>query len=260
MKAPAATLLLSGALLVAAAVEVAGTAPPAGPAACEATPASPDGRSASIPFDFYDNHVYVPATVEGTGPRSFLLDTGATVTAVDWSVAGRLDLPLRDPGASRGAGAATLRNARLPGVSVRVGGLDASGGAPLAMPLDSVIGPHTGRAAPGLVGFPFFRERVVEVDFDGRCVRVHDPDEFRYRGDGVVLPMQVRDGWAHVDGVLGLADGRRVEADLMVDTGFSHAAHLVLGARLAGVEPIENSGHDCLVVVEDRSLEAYRCA
>lgn len=174
---------------------------------------------ASVPFELSDNHLYVPATVEGTAPRSFLLDSGAPVTAVDWGVATRLDLPLRNPGSSRGAGPGTMRNARLPGTSVEVGGMEVGGGAPRTMPLDSVLGPFTGRAAPGIVGFPLFRERVVEVDFDARCVRVHDPATFAYRGEGTVLPLEVRNGWAHVGGVLGLPDGREVAADLIVDTG-----------------------------------------
>ncbi len=195
----------------------ASTRPPA--AACEPTADAGTRVRASVPFELYDNHLYVPASVEGTGPRSFLLDTGATVTAVDWGVATALDLTVRDPGSSRGAGASTMRNARLPGTSVEVGGLDAAGGAPRTMPLDSVIGPLTGRAAPGIVGFPFFRGRVVEVDFDARCVRVHEAGPFAYGGRGVVLPMEVRSGWAHVDAVLGLPDGREVTSDLIVDTG-----------------------------------------
>ncbi len=197
-------------------------AAPAGPRAASPEACVASGRSGvagAAAFELDGNHLYLEAEVEGRGPFDFILDSGATVTAVDAGLARRLRRPVRESGRTRGAGAGSIAIGRLPGTDVTVAGLSAAGGRAMALPVDSVIGPFVGRGTDGVVGFPFFRDRVVEVDFDGGCVRVLEGRGYEPPPDALVLPMEVRAGWPHVDATLELPDGRAVPADLMVDTG-----------------------------------------
>lgn len=207
-------------------------ASPAGPHAAVPEPCVATARggvAGAASFELDGNHIYLDARVEGRGPYDFILDSGATVTAVDAALARRLRRPVRASGTTRGAGAGSIRIGRLPGTDVTVAGLQAGGSPAMAMPVDSIIGPFAGRRTHGVGGFPFFRGRVVEVDFAGRCVRVHRPEGFHPSPDALVLPMEVRGGWPHVDATLELPDGRRVPADLMVDTGSRMSLILTTG-------------------------------
>lgn len=208
--------LLALVLLLAPGASPAGPRAPA-PVACAASGRS--GVSGAVPFELDGNHLYLSARVQGRGPFDFILDSGATVTAVDAALARRLRRPVRESGSSRGAGAGSVPVGHLPGTEVTVAGLAVHGRRTLSMPVDSVLGPFVGRRTDGVVGYPIFRDRVVEVDFDGSCLRVHDAETFEPAAGSVVLPLEVRGGWPHVDATLELPDGRTLAVDLMVDTG-----------------------------------------
>lgn len=173
----------------------------------------------SVPFRFDLGNLFVEVFINGTGPHDFLLDTGSPVTAMDRGLAQRLGLTIESVGTASGAGGDSVPAGRVEGVGVRLAGEDAAPDGVYVLPLDSLMSPTSDRRVDGVVGYPFFRDRVVELDFPAGSVQVHDAKRFRYTGPGHRLPMTVRDGWALLEAVADLPDVGPTPVELMVDLG-----------------------------------------
>jgi hypothetical protein len=138
-----------------------------------------------VPFEFIENHLFLTATVncrEGL----WVLDTGASMTVIDNTLAADLGLELS--GSVTGAGAANaveVAFATLPAYRVgeiefapqKVGVIDIAGLFRRTSDLDIV----------GILGFDFLSRFVTRVDYANETLTFYDPATFEYEGDGVVL-------------------------------------------------------------------------
>jgi hypothetical protein len=107
----------------------------------------------------------VPVYLNGAGPFSFVLDTGATMTCIDEGVALRLELP--EAGGQTGVGMGigqepgALQLVRLD--SIRVGDATATGLTACALGLEQFRA--VGLEVDGLLGLNFLREFRLTLDF-----------------------------------------------------------------------------------------------
>lgn len=173
----------------------------------------------SVPFRLDANNPFIDVLVNGSGPHNFLLDTGSPVTALDRGLVERLGLEIEPAGMASGMGGDSVPAGRVEGVAVRVNGEEAAPDGAWVLPLDSLMSPAANRTVDGIIGYPFFRDRVVELDFPGGYVRVHDPGPFRYAGGGHRLEMAVSGGWPLLEGVADLPGLGPTPVELMVDVG-----------------------------------------
>jgi hypothetical protein len=74
----------------------------------------------------------------------------------------------------------------------------------------------------GQVSATFFKHFVVDIDFDEMVITLIEPEQFEYRGGGAGIPWNPLGfgPWA-IPAKLGLADGRSVSLDLMMDLGYN---------------------------------------
>lgn len=172
-----------------------------------------------IPVRLESGNVFVRVLINGTGPHEFLLDTGSPVTVLDRGLVRKLGLEPRSIGYASGAGGDSVPASRVEGVAVRLGAEDVAPDGAVVLPLDSLMSPAADRTVDGVVGYPFFRSRVVELDFPAGSLRVHEPATYAYRGPGHRIPMTVRDGWALLDAVADLPEVGPTPVELMVDLG-----------------------------------------
>ena len=107
----------------------------------------------------------VPVQINGTGPYQFVLDTGATLTCVDQSLAERLELP--KPVGMIGYGA-TVGEAGTVGLhridTLSVG--DATASRLTACALDLQRMHKVGLKVDGLLGLNFLKSFKVSLDFE----------------------------------------------------------------------------------------------
>lgn len=187
------------------------------PAAPEAAP--PAGETGELlttpliqPFDIDSTRrMAVPVMIGGSGPFSFLVDTGAERTVISRELANRLSLtagePLRLATISGSMTAPSYKVAALAMTNLTLGPIDAP----------ALYGSHIGAA--GLLGVDMLQGRRILIDFRKEVMQV---SESRRR----VRPI-IRDDDAIVVTARNLAgrlilsdariDGRRV--DVIVDTG-----------------------------------------
>jgi predicted aspartyl protease len=107
----------------------------------------------------------VPVHVNGSGPHRFVLDTGATMTCIDASLADRLELPEEQGRVGVGMGVGQEPGAlRLVDIdSLRVGQATATGLSGCALDLEQFRA--MGLEVEGLLGLNFLREFRMTLDF-----------------------------------------------------------------------------------------------
>ena len=193
---------------------------------CAASPRVPP-PDAVVPFELWDDWIVVRAEVNGAGPYSFVVDTGAGFSlvspAVTSAAAAAPPISRGKDYSMRGVGAATRPMTRLDGLDVAfVGGSElrvewvAESPALVFDPLSAAAGVRI----DGLLGFDLFRRYVVEVDYDGRVLRLYEPATYGYRGPGALVPIESDKGKAFIRARVTARQGDEpVDCLLTLDTG-----------------------------------------
>ena len=206
------------------------------------------GRSAlAIPFELDDNLIYVPVSINGSKPLSFILDTGA-YNIVNLPRAQELGVKLKHFGQTEGIGneqpdvflGAEKVSFGLPGVTLSKQRLLAVSLNKVEDCVDDFIVDENGRdissskpqvkgarrKVDGILGAEFFSKVVVEIDYAARLINVYDPASYRYNGKGEKLPLEVEPQHIFVQAHV-LAQGRQaLPVKLLVDTGGAMAIAL----------------------------------
>ena len=136
------------------------------------TPADPSEGTVAIEWAGPNQAaMVVPVYVNGAGPYSFVLDTGATLTCVDVELAEELSLPDVRGRIGVGAGVGSAGQMRIVSIdSLRVG--EARTEETIGCALDLSSAEQIGIEFDGLLGLNFLREFRVELDFDRDEVRL----------------------------------------------------------------------------------------
>lgn len=138
-----------------------------------------DSASAETPFELAGPGgaaLVVPVFLNGQGPFRFVLDTGATFTCVDRSLADRLSLP--DAPGVLGAGATAQSSGQMQIVeidSLRLGSARAE--ELLGCEIDLAHTSDVGLEIDGLLGLNFLRSFRVTLDFERSVLLLQDPSE-----------------------------------------------------------------------------------
>lgn len=184
-----------------------------------AWPAKAETQSVEIPFTFTDGFIRIQARVpQSSEPLQFLLDSGAGASVLSLRTAQRLHLPLGRTESVRGVGVSAAAR-RLDSVDASTGGVRLSN-IPLAVDLSSAD-QLCSRPIDGLIGVGFFKDRVVQIDYARRVLRITTsaPTAVAER-----LPVKMMNGIMCVP--VGVNDSNTRWTRL--DTGCNDALHWVI--------------------------------
>ena len=141
--------------------------------------------AASAPFQLREGLIWVQVQLQGYGPATFLLDSGAGSTLLDRRVA-------------QAMGLANGKQRRVQGVNgilpaYVVDGVNGSIADVPLPPTALVVDMRSlaGTKVDGLLGVDFFKNRAVQIDFPARVVRVLNAGEAA-RLNGESLPLSRR--------------------------------------------------------------------
>lgn len=154
------------------------------------TAATAAGAAISSPFKLIDNRVFVSARLDGQGPYSFLLDTGADGWTVSAKLAHRLALGQGRAEQIAGVGEAqeTVHDLVLRGMNVAgLRFVDQPAVSEDFSSLNQVIG---FQHFDGIAGKPVFDRYVVDLDFARSRVRFSRPREYPLRSDAMLIPFK----------------------------------------------------------------------
>lgn len=185
--------------------------------AATAKPAA--GTATEIPFKFVDGFIIVNARVgESAKPVSLLVDSGASTSVLSLQAVERLRLPLLAPEPVQGVGAESVAY-HIPPVKATAGKTRLTH-IPIALDLSNaaLVCSHP---VDGLLGMDFFANRIVQIDYEARRIRLL-PSSDKVTAD-LRVPLQVRNGVFRVP--VGVNGSTRRWTRL--DTGSNDALHWV---------------------------------
>jgi len=175
----------------------------------------PPGKNfVEIPFVLNSNHIYIPVSIGGSRPLSFILDTGAGMPVLDMETAKDLGLKTVGKFEGRGVGEGTQEVNFVTLESVRLGDLfidSVSAGTISLKPLSK----YEGMPDDGILGYDIFSKFVVKVDYENQKLTLYEPSSFKYEGRGEILPITLEESHPHVKAKI---DGQ-YEGTFILDTG-----------------------------------------
>lgn len=143
---------------------------------------------AEFPFEYREGLLWIEVVIpQSEKPLNFLVDTGAGVSVINLNTAKRIGLRLGQPVTVRGV-ETTLTGYWQQHMSAKVGDVRLPRNY-LAVDLEK-LSSSCERPVDGLVGADFFRDRVVQIDFDTRKIRLLKPDKSGKSNEA--LPLQLR--------------------------------------------------------------------
>ncbi len=209
-----------------------------------------EAPAVEIPFDLVKRLVILQATVNGSRPLSFILDTGDRFALIDSGrarklglhMAGRIDVGGAGPGMSTGAFVkdAAFSLPSFPGFSQPV---------TLAVSTQALAS-KIGHDIDGVVGTNFIRQFVLELDYPARVITLHDKDRFSYSGPGESVAMTLNaEGHPVIDVEIQLPGGAPIPGRAALDIGANDS--LVLSSPFVtehalpapGMKTIRGIGH-----------------
>ena len=207
----------------------------AGPACGQHEPAVPaqdtealrfiSGSSVRIPAELSDGLILVQGRVNDSEPAWFAFDTGATINVLDEAFARQIGLDLSDRTKDERSGRESVR---AHGLALRLGGLELIGQTAHVMNLTE-LELFFGRSFAGIFGYELLRHAVVELDYAGRALVVHQPGAFVYAGPGKTVPLEVVGKWPILSARLEQEGQASVEDKLILDSGSVSALSLMVG-------------------------------
>ncbi len=189
------------------------------------------GSTDWIPFGgAEEGRIYLPVTVNGRAATA-ILNSGAGTAVLDTAFA--VSAGLKQLGAVPLTGEnAVGAGALIPGVELGLGGATLKGATVTTTDLRSL-----GVAQPVVMGEDIFRGAVVDIDFPGRRLALHDPASFRPPSGSIALPL-VEDGG---DELVPISVEGGPPALFILDTGFPLALrvspHLATAQHLLAGRP-----------------------
>lgn len=195
----------------------------------------PAGKnSVEVPFETERNWIIIPVSVNGSRPLRFVLDTGAGgsgASLINSAVAESLKLNIVGRIQARGAGSGPMVEVPIAGgVTFDIGGVQLTGGRmSVRTATPGMEGMSAGR--DGVIGRPVFANLVVEIDWERKVVKLHDPAKFSYTGKAAILPLTFDEmGRPYVAASVTTEEDKSVPVNLIVDTGGGHNLSLEVGS------------------------------
>jgi hypothetical protein len=183
------------------------------------------GQSAlRIPIEEDTGHIFVSGRINNSGPLWFAIDTAASRSLIDSGFAQGLGLKLLGDQQITGAGG-SVRGSYARDISLRLPGVELRNQTLSTLSLD-FLAQLEARTIPVILGYDLFSRFVVEIDYAAKYINLFDPQKYRYRGSGEVIPITLHNNQPYLWAKLVLPGRPPIESEYVVDTGSSNSLML----------------------------------
>jgi len=161
---------------------------------------SEGGDFAEVPFEFIENHLFVPVTINGA-ESLWVVDSGASVSVIDSGYAKELGLELTGAFAAETASdPVDLAFTTMPPFAV--GSIEFDEQQIAALDFVDLFRRTSDLEVSGILGYDFLSRFVTRVDYSNETLTFHDPESFEYTGDGTVLDAPLKDDCMRAEALL----------------------------------------------------------
>lgn len=183
-------------------------------------------ESEKISFQLVNNLVVIPVEINGT-TLSFILDTGVKTSILfgmeqNDSIEMKNVSPIKIKGLGEGEAVEAMKSE---GNTFRVGGaVDYKHTLYIVFDASLNFSPRMGIPIHGILGYEFFRQFVVETNYNSKKLRFYRPKEYKYRNckDCAIFDLEFYNQKPHID-IQAKAKGEVFPLTVLVDSGSSDA-------------------------------------
>lgn len=169
--------------------------------------------------------IIIQLKINDKGPFNFILDTGAGLmlitdpTLVD-SVAAKSKRSMKIAGLGEGVDYEAYFTSAL---KVEIPGLVSTNvGAAILKEDHFGLSNFAGMPIHGLLGYEFFSNLAVKIDFTDSTIMVSRPQDFRFFKRGVKIPLKIEDRKPYINADITFQNGVKTSNKLVVDIGAGH--------------------------------------
>ncbi len=189
-----------------------------------------------IPFKTYNNLIVLTLFVNGKVPMKFILDSGVrSIIFFDKNVTDVLGVHYQRKIRIRGVGEIEEIVAYIAtGLNFRYRSLRGIGISVLVLGEDYLkLRNYLGTDIHGIIGYDFFKRFIVSINYESGLLTLTKPEYYKKRKKYQAIPLEIINTKPFVNTPLFINDTTEIKANLMIDTGASHA--LVLHADSIGL-------------------------
>ncbi len=193
-------------------------------------------KSTSVSFELINNLVILPVSINNSDTLRFILDTGINTTLItELTSKDNLTLNYSKETLLQGLGNGKTISAILSANNqINIGKITHTG-LDVNVIMEDVFHLSTwlGMDVHGIIGYPVFKNFIVELNYASRTLTFHKPSEFNLKQPFLpwqkpffTLPLIINETKPYIIGHILQENGSRIPVKLLIDTGASHALWL----------------------------------
>ncbi len=186
-------------------------------------------NKAVIPFRMVRNMVVIQLKINGKGPFNFIMDTGVGLMIItDPKLKDSLNITCNRVLKLRGLGEGESCQALVtPILNIDIPGLVSYNIAGVILKTDDFsLSNYAGVHIHGLLGYDFFNNLAVKVNFSDSTLTAYRPKDIKKFGKGEKIPITIEDEKPYLEANVQLTDGSIKRSKLIVDLGAGHPISL----------------------------------
>lgn len=186
-------------------------------------------KRVNIPFRDVRDMVVIKLNINGKGPFNFILDTGVglmlitdpkLVDSINISNKRTLKISGLGEGAAYEAYITSALKVEIPGL------ISYDVGAAILKTDHFGLSNFAGMPIHGLLGYEFFNNLGVKIDFSDSTITVCRPKDIRILAKGAKLPISIEDRKPYIQTKITFPDGTKTTDKLVIDIGAGHPLFL----------------------------------
>lgn len=186
-----------------------------------------DGGSERVSFHFkqINNLIVIPIVLNDSAEMQFILDTGVKNTILTAGNEKYLDVAYNRPVRIAGLGeSGEILAYAASNVKLQLPGITGLGQTLIVLDEDYLdLDSHLGEKVHGIIGFDFFSQFVVKIDYISNKITVYNPATFENPSRYTSLQMPVLGGRPFVSASFKAINGKTTRGSFLLDTGASHS-------------------------------------
>jgi hypothetical protein len=186
-------------------------------------------KSARIPFRLIRNLVIIQLQINDKGPFNFILDTGVGLMVIT------------EPKLVDSIGVDNKRTIKMPGMGegdayeayvtpplkIDIPGLKSYDVSAAILKTDHFgLSNFVGIPIHGLLGYEFFNNLAVKLNFADSTITVYKPNDKRSFRKGTKIPLSIEEHKPYIQALVSLPNGTQQQCKLIVDLGAGHPVSL----------------------------------
>jgi hypothetical protein len=173
----------------------------------------------TIPFEFFKQHIYITASLNGKPGFVFMLDSGANRNILNLKTARALGLKERSLTEQNDIGFGNALIYVAPQENVEAA-IDSVRVAHVMSVMDlNRFERHFSHETDGILGYPFLQQFVVKLDFERKLLTLMPARGYLYRGPGVPVALRPSKDFVMIPITVGTASFLFSKVNVAVDTG-----------------------------------------